>query len=72
MQALVVKQEVGCPALPDKKETFLLWQMLKYQIMSPHLSPHLGLVAHLEPTTHTIPHFLVHTPHFSDQESLIT
>ena len=30
--------------------------------MSPHLSPHLGPVAHLEPTTHTIPHFLAHTP----------
>ena len=30
--------------------------------MSPHLSPHLGLVAHLEPTAHTIPHSLDHTP----------
>ena len=26
------------------------------------MSPHLGLVAHLEPTAHTIPHFLAHPP----------
>jgi len=30
--------------------------------MSPHLSPHLGLVSHREPTAHLIPHSLDHTP----------
>jgi hypothetical protein len=30
--------------------------------MSPRLGPHLGLVAHLEPNTHQIPHSLDHTP----------
>ena len=30
--------------------------------MSPHLSPHLLLIAQLEPNTRQIPHFLDHTP----------